>query len=170
MRFCRPTTGTGGGSVCGVGSSLSPIEAVTECPSAGGCGDVHGDGQRRAGRGVADCRLHRLARVGVASAGSSLTLAGVAAGTATITVTAEDTDGNRVSDAFMVSVASAPQPEPASDPQPSDIVARYDANGNGAIERSEFQQAKRDYADGLIEYAEVLAEPEPAGRGRRGAP
>ena len=68
------------------------------------------------------------------------------------------------------SVASAPQPEPASDPQPSDIVARYDANGNGAIERLEFQQAKRDYADGLIEYAEMLAEPEPAGRGRRGAP
>ena len=45
------------------------------------------------------------ATVSVASDGSSLTLAGVAEGTATITVTAQDSDGNSVSDAFEVEVA-----------------------------------------------------------------
>ena len=40
----------------------------------------------------------------VASDGASLTLAGVAEGTAAVTVTAEDSDGNRVSDAFDVEV------------------------------------------------------------------
>ena len=44
------------------------------------------------------------ATVAVASDGASLTLAGVAEGTAAVTVTAEDSDGNRVSDAFDVEV------------------------------------------------------------------
>ena len=44
------------------------------------------------------------ATVSVASDGSRLTLAGVAEGTTTITVTAEDSDGNRVSDTFEVEV------------------------------------------------------------------
>ena len=48
------------------------------------------------------------ATVSVASDGSKLTLAGVAQGTATVTVTAQDSDGNRVSDQFSVTVA-APQ-------------------------------------------------------------
>ena len=45
------------------------------------------------------------ATVTVAPDGSRLTLAGVSVGTATITVTARDIDGNTVSDAFDVSVA-----------------------------------------------------------------
>ena len=49
------------------------------------------------------------ATVSVASGGSALTLTGVAEGTATISVTAEDSDGNRVSDAFDVSVAAPAQ-------------------------------------------------------------
>ena len=44
------------------------------------------------------------ATVAVASDGASLTLAGVAEGTTTVTVTAEDSDGNSVSDAFDVEV------------------------------------------------------------------
>ena len=50
------------------------------------------------------------ATVTVASDGSKLTLSGVTEGTVTITVTAEDSDGNTVSDAFDVSVAKAPVP------------------------------------------------------------
>ena len=46
----------------------------------------------------------------VAIDGSKLTLSGVADGTATITVTAKDADGNRVSNQFDVSVAGPPSP------------------------------------------------------------
>ncbi len=44
------------------------------------------------------------ATVTVASDGSELTLSGVAEGTTTVSVTARDSDGNRVSDAFQVEV------------------------------------------------------------------
>ena len=47
------------------------------------------------------------ATVSVAADGSKLTLTGVAEGTTTVTVTAQDSDGNRVSDAFEVAVAEA---------------------------------------------------------------
>ena len=57
-----------------------------------------------------------IATVTVASDGSTLTLTGVAEGTANITVTAQDSDGNRVSDAFDVSVE--PEPEEAEQPAP----------------------------------------------------
>ena len=80
---------------------------------------------------------------------SRLTLTGVAAGTATITVTAEDADGNRVSDAFDVTVA-APQSTL------SGVAARYDANGDGAIDGSEYQQVKNDWLSGKITYDEFL--------------
>ena len=104
----------------------------------------------------------------------TLTVHAVAEGTATVTVTAQDSDGNRVSDAFEVSVSAAPEPDPAPTPTPtpeptptptptpepepetSDIVARYDANGNGKIDLSELQQAFSDYAAGKITYEEML--------------
>ena len=57
-----------------------------------------------------------IATVSVAADGARLTLSGVAEGTATITVTAQDSDGNRVSDVFDVSVE--PEPEPEQDPPP----------------------------------------------------
>ena len=50
-----------------------------------------------------------IAMVSVATDGSNLTLNGVAEGTATITVTAQDSDGNTVSDAFAVTVTAAQQ-------------------------------------------------------------
>ncbi len=52
-----------------------------------------------------------IATVTVASDGSKLTLEGVAEGTATIAVTAQDSDGNRVSDTFDVSVEPEPEEE-----------------------------------------------------------
>ena len=117
-----------------------------------------------------------IATVSVPSGGSALTLTGVSEGTATITVTAQDSDGNRVSDGFDVSVSRVPEPDPAPTPTPtpeptptptptpepepepetSDIVARYDANGDGKIDLSELQQAFRDYAVGKITYEEML--------------
>ena len=56
-----------------------------------------------------------IATVTVAADRSKLTVAGVAGGTANITVTAQDSDGNAVSDAFDVSVAA-----PQQDPPPQD--------------------------------------------------
>ena len=95
-----------------------------------------------------------VATVSVASDGSSLTLAGVSEGTVTVTVTARDSDGNRVSDTFDVSVVKAPEPTP--EPETSDIVARYDSNGDGKIDVSEYQQAFRDYIAGKITYEEMM--------------
>ncbi len=46
-----------------------------------------------------------MATISVSANYSTLTLAGVAEGTATVTVTAQDADGNRVSDAFDAPVA-----------------------------------------------------------------
>ena len=54
------------------------------------------------------------ATVSVASDNSKLTLTGVAEGTTTITVTAQDSDSNEVSDTFDVSVAEAPQLQQAN--------------------------------------------------------
>ncbi len=50
----------------------------------------------------------------------TLTVAGVAEGTATITVTAEDADGNRVSDAFDVSVVKTEEPQDLGQPEEED--------------------------------------------------
>ena len=52
---------------------------------------------------------NNIATVTVAADQSKLTLTGVAEGTATITVVAQDSDGNRVSDAFDVSVKPKPE-------------------------------------------------------------
>ncbi len=57
----------------------------------------------------------------VASDGSRLTLAGVAEGNATITVTAQDSDGNQASDAFQVEVVEAQQQAKPEGPEPWDI-------------------------------------------------
>ena len=53
-----------------------------------------------------------VATVSVAADQSGLTVAGVAEGTATVTVTAQDSDGNRVSDEFDVTVGAPQQQEP----------------------------------------------------------
>ena len=58
------------------------------------------------------------ATVTVATDQSKLTLAGVAQGTTTITVTARDSDGNRVSDAFEAEVVGAEAEVDHGDPAP----------------------------------------------------
>ena len=60
----------------------------------------------------------------------SLTVRAVSAGTATVTVTAQDADGNQVSDTFDVTVNAQP-----------DVIARYDANQDGVISLSEHRTA-----------------------------
>ncbi len=94
-----------------------------------------------------------IATVVAATDGSKLTLTGVAESTATITVTAQDSDGNRVSDTFDVAVTKAPEPEEQTS---SDIVTRYDSNGDGTIDVSEYTQAVRDYVAKKIAYEEFM--------------
>ena len=98
----------------------------------------------------------------VASAGVSnisLTVTAQQAGTATITVTARDADGNQVSDTFSVTVIARPEPQveaSASEPeQEQDVVARYDANGDGVISRSEYLAAVADIGKGVT-YADLV--------------
>ena len=67
-----------------------------------------------------------VATVSVASNQSKLTLTGLAEGTGTITVAAQDSDGNRVSDEFDVSVA-APQQDPPPNQAPTLASAIADA-------------------------------------------
>ena len=68
-------------------------------------------------------------------------------------MTARDSDGNQVSDAFDVTVTAQPETEveaPASEPErEQDVVARYDANGDGVISRSEYYPVVSDLGKGL---------------------
>ena len=92
-----------------------------------------------------------VATVSVASDGSKLTLSGVVEGTATITVTAQDSDGNRVSDDFEASVEGAPEDLPEDLPgEPENLrIAQVGSNYvtlewdppsvGGAVEYYEYQ-------------------------------
>ena len=66
------------------------------------------------------------ATVTVAADQSKLTLTGVAEGTTTITVTAQDSDGNEVNDTFDVSV-TAPSPPETPNRAPTVAAAIADA-------------------------------------------
>ena len=79
----------------------------------------------------------------------TLTVTAFAQGSVTITVTARDPHGNRVSDTFEVTVTAPQSTLPG-------IAARYDANGDGAIDGSEYQQVKNDWLSGKITQAEFL--------------
>ena len=59
----------------------------------------------------------------------TLTITGVADGTATVTVTAEDADGNAVSDAFAVTVVGPPSPVAnlSCDAKTDRVTFRWDA-------------------------------------------
>ncbi len=78
------------------------VEATQEVSLSGAFSDADGDALTITAQSSDETK----ATVSVASDGSSLTLAGVSEGTATITVTAQDSDSNRVSDAFDVSVVA----------------------------------------------------------------
>ncbi len=139
-----------------------------------------------------------VATVTVASDSSELTLTGGSSGVATITVVAQDPDGDQAVADFDVEVVDAP-PQPGAEqqsrPQPpeqedtpisepgdattgasgspalpqereeastsepesetSDAVDRYDTNGDGSIDLSEYTEAANDYFDGKITYSEM---------------
>ncbi len=127
-----------------------------------------------------------IVRVAVASDFSKLILSGVSSGEATITVVAQDPDGNSATDDFSVEVTDSqpppeqqqqqqqvpatstttPDPEPTSTPEPEeaeteaggpDAAELYDADGDGSISQSELRQALDDYYAAKITYAEMLA-------------
>ncbi|WP_419853629.1 fibronectin type III domain-containing protein [Candidatus Poriferisodalis sp.] len=50
----------------------------------------------------------------------------------------------------------APETEPESAPESDDVVDRYDANGDGAIDSTEYRAALKDYAAGTINYDDLL--------------
>ncbi len=80
-----------------------------------------------------------------------LTVTAQQAGTATITVTARDADGNQVSDTFDVTVSAPPEVDvPGSgSEQDQDVVARYDANQERVISLPEYQAAVADVGNGV---------------------
>ena len=105
----------------------------------------------------------------------TLTIIGGSVGSATVTATAQDSDGNRVSSNFDVSVTKAAEPDPTPTPEPtptptpapepetqetetetSDVVARYDVNGDGNIDQAEYIQALDDYDDGNLNIWDLL--------------
>ena len=94
-----------------------------------------------------------VATVVAASDGTALTVTAQAPGTTTIRVTAQDADGNRISDSFVVTVDT----RPADVPEPDSIVARYDTDGSGIIEQDEWVAAKEDYAGGKLTNEEIHA-------------
>ena len=77
------------------------VDATQEVSLAGVFNDADGDALTITAASSDDS----VATVTVASNGSKLTVTGVAEGTAIITVTAEDADGNQVSDTFDAPVA-----------------------------------------------------------------
>ncbi len=88
-----------------VSSALSDVsglatESARDISLSGVFTDADGDSLTITARSSSNVRARAL----VAADYSSLTVAGVTAGTATITVTAQDSDGNQVSDAFDVEV------------------------------------------------------------------
>lgn len=94
------------------------------------------------------------ATVAVVADFSSLTITGVSAGTATITVVAQDPHGERVLDDFDVTVQAANEPDTTTGL--SGTAARYDTDNNGAIDLAEYRQAVYDYIAKRITYTEML--------------
>ncbi len=89
-------------------------DATQEVSLAGMFHDADSDALTISAASLDDGRVRASAQ----SDGSALTLTGVAPGWATVRVTAQDTDGNRVSDAFNVQVIEAPaEPEAGGPPR-----------------------------------------------------
>ena len=97
------------------------VEGATQDVSLSG---VFSDGDGDALTISASSSDEGKATVAVASDQSKLTMAGVAEGTTTITVTARDADGNRVSDAFGVAVVKAEEPEQTPQEKYADLIVQ----------------------------------------------
>ena len=96
-----PVVASGQADVSGLEAGATQVVSL-----AGAFSDADGDTLTVTASSSDDAR----ATVTVSFDGSTLTVAGIAEGKATITVTAQDSDGNRVSDAFEVSVMEIPGP------------------------------------------------------------
>ncbi|MCY4618261.1 MAG: hypothetical protein OXD50_06875, partial [Chloroflexi bacterium] len=90
----------------------------------------------------------------------------VSAGTATITVTADDGQGGRASASFRVTVNAAPESEPKeqdsgleAEPEQElvvqDVITRYDTNGDGEISLDEYNAAIPDLGT-TLSFADLL--------------
>ena len=93
-----------------------------------------------------------VATVSLASDSGSLTVTAVGEGTAAITLTAKDGNGRRVTDRFTVTVGA---PEPQDAPEEEDVVARYDFNKDGIIQKTEFHAAVADLGNG-VDYQDLV--------------
>ena len=116
---------------------------------------------------------HARVTVAVAPDDSKLTLSGVVAGTATITVTAQDPNGSTTSDTFKVTVNPAPKPPTTTTPttrtesednqNDQDTPAlpaglnEYDTNNNDQIDLNELLQAAQHYQNNKINQQQILA-------------
>ncbi len=102
-------------------SDVSGLEAgaTQEVSLSGLFSDADGDALTITATSSGDA----IATATVAADQSKLTVAGVVEGTATITVTAEDADGNAVSDSFDVSVVKAPDPVVPETPNQAPTVS-----------------------------------------------
>ena len=89
------------------------------------------------------------ATVSVAADGSKLTVAGAAEGTATITVTAQDPDGNRAVDTFNVTVANKSISEDGGT-EPANVQV---VPGDGALTVSWTVTSREGVEDGEIRHA-----------------
>ena len=98
-----------------------------------------------------------VATVTVASDSGSLTVTAVGEGTAAITVTAQDSNGARVTDRFTITVGTpeADEGDPEDALEEEDVVARYDFNKDGIIQKSEFHAAVADLGNG-VDYLDLV--------------
>ena len=140
-----------------VRSAVSDISGMSvgdtrDIPLSGVFGDADNDSLTI----TAESSNGSVATVEAASDGSVLTLAAHAPGTATVTVTARDSDGNRAADTFEVTVDAAQQ-QTADAPELEPIVAQYDTDGSGVIEGDEWKVAIQDYANGKLTNEEIFA-------------
>ncbi|MCY4433861.1 MAG: Ig-like domain-containing protein, partial [bacterium] len=110
-----------------------------------------------------------VATLSVPSDYATMTVRAVAEGTASIRVTAND-GRNTVSDTFTVTVEAADSGPGAGSESPEldagdegaeaeeqDPVVRYDANGDGITQYSEYQTALADYLGGSLTIGDLMA-------------
>ena len=97
-----------------------------------------------------------VATVSLASDGSKLTFAGRSVGTMRITLTVADPDGNQITEVFDVTVVvQRPQQQQTATSPFSPLVAGYDANSDGILDKYEYRVALRDFSARRITMAQI---------------
>ena len=105
-----------------------------------------------------------VASVSLADDGTKLTLIGRSAGRVRITLTVSDPDGNQISEVFDVTVVAPPPrqqqqsgtPTTGTESSPfSPLVAGYDANSDGILDKYEYRVALRDFSARKITLGQI---------------